>query len=177
MLQSSSSFLHRFHTLLSTKSSSFRRVKSITLLHYKNLTSTPYTADSSAAAIQRVDVDDERGKNKFRVVSNFEPSGDQPKAIRELVSQLSNPSNKYTTLKGITGSGKSFVMSHTIAQLQKPALILCPTKVREERSSMFLHYNFYSNSSLRSSCFGRPSLRNSAESFGPSCPTMRWSSS
>ena len=139
MLQSSSPFIHRFHPLLSTKSSSFRRVKSITSLHYKNLTSTPYTADSSAAAIQRVDVDDERGKNKFRVVSNFEPSGDQPKAIRELVSQLSNPSNKYTTLKGITGSGKSFVMSHTIAQLQKPALILCPTKVRGERSSMFLH--------------------------------------
>ncbi|GMI13277.1 hypothetical protein TrVE_jg12585 [Triparma verrucosa] len=160
MLQSSSPFLHRFHPLLSTKSSSFRRVKSITSLHYKNLTSTPYTADSSAAAIQRVD--DEGGKNKFKVVSNFEPSGDQPKAIRELVSQLSNPSNKYTTLKGITGSGKSFVMSHTIAQLQKPALILCPTKTlaaqlcRELRSflphnavELFVsYYNYYTPESF-----------------------------
>ncbi len=63
----------------------------------------------------------------FRVVSDFEPDGDQPKAIAQLAAGI-NADERFQTLLGITGSGKSATMAWTIEQVQKPTLILAPNK-------------------------------------------------
>ncbi|MFN8792293.1 MAG: excinuclease ABC subunit UvrB [Bdellovibrionales bacterium] len=63
----------------------------------------------------------------FQLVSEFKPSGDQPKAIEQLVSNF-RQGLQHQTLLGVTGSGKTFTMAHTIAQLNKPALVLAPNK-------------------------------------------------
>ena len=66
-------------------------------------------------------------KKNFKLVSPFKPAGDQPKAIESLVSHFKQ-GMKHQTLLGVTGSGKTFTMAHTIAQLNCPALILAPNK-------------------------------------------------
>ncbi|WP_409477487.1 excinuclease ABC subunit UvrB [Pseudobdellovibrio sp. HCB154] len=66
-------------------------------------------------------------KKNFKLVSPFKPAGDQPRAIETLVSNFQN-GVKHQTLLGVTGSGKTFTMAHTIAQLNQPALILAPNK-------------------------------------------------
>jgi excinuclease ABC subunit B len=63
----------------------------------------------------------------FRVVSDFEPDGDQPKAIAELAEGIER-GDRFQTLLGITGSGKSATMAWTIEQVQRPTLILAPNK-------------------------------------------------
>ena len=65
--------------------------------------------------------------NPFKVVSDFEPSGDQPKAI-EALSDGINSGLKFQTLLGITGSGKSATMAWTIESVQRPTLVLAPNK-------------------------------------------------
>ncbi len=66
-------------------------------------------------------------KNLFQLKSEFKPSGDQPRAIEELCTNIKN-SHKHQVLLGVTGSGKTFSMAHTIANSNKPALILAPNK-------------------------------------------------
>ncbi len=66
-------------------------------------------------------------KKNFQLVSEFSPSGDQPVAIQQLVSHFEK-GLKHQTLLGVTGSGKTFTMAHTIAKLNQPALILAPNK-------------------------------------------------
>lgn len=66
-------------------------------------------------------------KKSFQLVSDFKPSGDQPKAIEELVQNFKLGLN-HQTLLGVTGSGKTFTMAHAIAQLNEPALVLAPNK-------------------------------------------------
>lgn len=66
-------------------------------------------------------------KKKFKLRSDFQPAGDQPKAIRDLVTHFQTGLN-HQTLLGVTGSGKTFTMAHTIAQLNQPALIMAPNK-------------------------------------------------
>ena len=63
----------------------------------------------------------------FEVVSDFAPAGDQPKAISELSSGL-DAGERFQTLLGITGSGKSATMAWTIEKTQRPTLILAPNK-------------------------------------------------
>ncbi|ONN27943.1 excinuclease ABC subunit B [Thermosipho affectus] len=63
----------------------------------------------------------------FRVISEFVPSGDQPKAIEKLVNGLKS-GYKVQTLLGITGSGKTFTMAKVIENIQKPTLIISPNK-------------------------------------------------
>ena len=63
----------------------------------------------------------------FKLVSPFKPSGDQPQAIQKLVEGVKNGLAKQTLL-GVTGSGKTFTIAHTIQQLQRSALILAPNK-------------------------------------------------
>ena len=63
----------------------------------------------------------------FQVVSDFEPAGDQPKAIAELAEGIIG-GERFQTLLGITGSGKSASIAWTIEQVQKPTLILAPNK-------------------------------------------------
>ncbi|MYG94059.1 MAG: excinuclease ABC subunit UvrB [Acidimicrobiia bacterium] len=68
-----------------------------------------------------------RSDTGFRVVSNFEPAGDQPKAIATLTEGLKR-GDRFQTLLGITGSGKSATIAWTIEQVQRPTLILAPNK-------------------------------------------------
>tara|TARA_R110002051_G_scaffold34256_5_gene76427 strand:+ start:44901 stop:46889 length:1989 start_codon:yes stop_codon:yes gene_type:complete len=64
---------------------------------------------------------------KFKVVSEFKPTGDQPNAIKELVKGL-NENERYQTLLGVTGSGKTFTVANVIEEVQKPTLILAHNK-------------------------------------------------
>ena len=63
----------------------------------------------------------------FQIVSDFKPTGDQPQAINEIVSQFEN-NDSYVTLQGVTGSGKTFTMANTVMQLQRPTLVLAHNK-------------------------------------------------
>ena len=63
----------------------------------------------------------------LKLDSNFEPSGDQPTAIKELVEGL-NEGERDQVLLGVTGSGKTFTMAHVIQTLNRPSLILAPNK-------------------------------------------------
>ena len=63
----------------------------------------------------------------FEMISDFEPAGDQPKAIAGLVEGLAR-GDGFQTLLGITGSGKSATIAWTIAESQRPALVLAPNK-------------------------------------------------
>jgi len=67
------------------------------------------------------------GGRRFAVDSPFEPAGDQPNAIAELV-KTAREGDKDQVLLGVTGSGKTFTMAKVIEQLQRPALILAPNK-------------------------------------------------
>lgn len=64
---------------------------------------------------------------KFKIVSDFSPTGDQPQAIKELVSGL-EADERYQTLLGVTGSGKTFTVANVIEQVEKPTLILAHNK-------------------------------------------------
>ena len=64
---------------------------------------------------------------KFKLVSQFKPAGDQPKAIEELTKSVKS-GNRYQTLWGVTGSGKTFVMANIIEKIGKPALVIAPNK-------------------------------------------------
>ena len=65
--------------------------------------------------------------NKFEVISEFEPKGDQPNAINELYDGI-NEGKNFQTLKGITGSGKSATIAWLIEKTQLPSLVLAPNK-------------------------------------------------
>ena len=66
-------------------------------------------------------------EGKFKLCSDYKPSGDQPEAIEALVNGL-NCGNRYQTLLGVTGSGKTFTMANVIARLNKPTLVLAHNK-------------------------------------------------
>ena len=63
----------------------------------------------------------------FKVVSPYEPAGDQPQAIQALVDGV-NAGDRYQVLLGVTGSGKTFTMAKTIEALGKPTLVMAPNK-------------------------------------------------
>lgn len=63
----------------------------------------------------------------FQLVSEFQPTGDQPEAIRQLVEGIRR-NDQFQTLLGVTGSGKTFTMANVIAQVDKPTLILSHNK-------------------------------------------------
>ena len=63
----------------------------------------------------------------FELFSNYKPSGDQPEAIRQLVEGI-NRGDKFQTLLGVTGSGKTFTISNVIQQTNKPTLIISHNK-------------------------------------------------
>jgi excinuclease ABC subunit B len=65
--------------------------------------------------------------SKFIVQSEYSPSGDQPKAIKELSNSIKN-GNKYNTLLGVTGSGKTYTIAKVIEEVQKPTLIMTHNK-------------------------------------------------
>jgi excinuclease ABC subunit B len=65
--------------------------------------------------------------SSFKIVSNFEPAGDQPKAIEALSRNILS-GRRDNVLLGVTGSGKTFTMAHVIARVDKPALVIAPNK-------------------------------------------------
>ncbi len=65
--------------------------------------------------------------DKFKLVSNYKPTGDQPQAIRTLLNSI-HAGNKEQTLLGVTGSGKTFTMANIIAELNRPTLVLAHNK-------------------------------------------------
>ena len=64
---------------------------------------------------------------KFKLISDFKPTGDQPKAISQLVSSINNK-EKSQVLLGVTGSGKTFTMANVISEINRPTLILSHNK-------------------------------------------------
>lgn len=64
---------------------------------------------------------------QFKIESEFEPTGDQPQAIKQLVEGL-NTNEKYQTLLGVTGSGKTFTVANVIEEVQRPTLVLAHNK-------------------------------------------------
>ena len=65
--------------------------------------------------------------SKFILTSEFQARGDQPAAIDKLTRQI-NEGRRHNVILGVTGSGKTFTMAHTIARINRPALILAPNK-------------------------------------------------
>jgi excinuclease ABC subunit B len=63
----------------------------------------------------------------FQLASHYQPAGDQPTAIQQLVENI-NEGEQFQTLLGVTGSGKTFTMANVIAQLQRPTLVLTHNK-------------------------------------------------
>src|SRR6059036_715767 len=82
-------------------------------------------------------------RNQFQVISPFQPQGDQPQAIDKLTANLSSGAN-FQTLMGVTGSGKTFTMAHTIARVNRPTLVISHNKtlaaqLYEEFREIFPH--------------------------------------
>src|SRR6186713_1417397 len=72
--------------------------------------------------------DKAEGGRAFQIVSEYQPAGDQPQAIAELVEQV-RADERTQVLLGVTGSGKTFTMAKMIEALQRPALVLAPNKI------------------------------------------------
>ena len=68
------------------------------------------------------------GGKRFVIASDFEPSGDQPQAIKEL-TEAAAEGERSQVLLGVTGSGKTFTMAKVIETLQRPALVIAPNKI------------------------------------------------
>ena len=67
---------------------------------------------------------------RFEIQSDFQPAGDQPQAIKELVEGVRRQ-DRDQVLLGVTGSGKTFTVAHVIQELQRPAIVLAPNKTLE----------------------------------------------
>ena len=67
------------------------------------------------------------GSREFKLVTEYQPAGDQPSAIAELMAGI-NENERDQVLLGVTGSGKTFTMANIIAKTQRPALVLAPNK-------------------------------------------------
>ena len=65
--------------------------------------------------------------SEFQLVTRFQPAGDQPEAIRQMVEGL-EAGLSHQTLLGVTGSGKTFSIANVIAKVQRPTLVLAPNK-------------------------------------------------
>src|SRR3954466_2289499 len=82
--------------------------------------------------------------DRFQVISPFQPEGDQPQAIDKLAAGVLNDRKKFQTLMGVTGSGKTFTMAHTIARVNRPTLVISHNKtlaaqLYEEFKDLFPH--------------------------------------
>ena len=77
---------------------------------------------------------------KFKLVSEFSPTGDQPEAIKQLTASI-NAGEKYQTLLGVTGSGKTFSVANVIKNVNKPTLVLAHNKtLAAQLYSEFKHF-------------------------------------
>ena len=69
----------------------------------------------------------DRDQGQFKLVTDFKPQGDQPKAIEKLVAGV-DAKKKHQVLLGVTGSGKTFTMANVVARTNKPTLVIAPNK-------------------------------------------------
>ena len=95
----------------------------------------------------------------FKIKSDFGPSGDQPQAIKKIVKGLKSGLLNQT-LKGVTGSGKTFAMANVIENLQRPAIIMSHNKT------------------LAAQLYGKPQRafsENAVEYLSPTMTTINWS--
>lgn len=92
-------------------------------LHSTALPFLPSDSKKGNDAIQN----DTWKQSTFEVTASYEPTGDQPEAIQQILKQLEE-GDRFSILRGITGTGKTFVMSHCIAKHGQPTLILCHNK-------------------------------------------------
>ena len=69
----------------------------------------------------------ERKAGQFRLVADFQPQGDQPRAIEQLVEGLEG-GHRHQVLLGVTGSGKTFTMANVISRINRPTLVIAPNK-------------------------------------------------
>jgi len=81
---------------------------------------------------------------KFKLVSKFKPTGDQPKAIKELTKGVLD-NKRHQVLLGATGTGKTFTMANVIQNVQKPTLILCHNKTLAAQLASEFHEFFPDN--------------------------------
>ena len=82
----------------------------------------------------------------FKLKSNFKPSGDQPQAIKKLVAGVKK-GDRFQTLLGVTGSGKTFSMASVIANFDKPVLVMAPNKALA--AQLYREYkNFFPKNSV-----------------------------
>jgi excinuclease ABC subunit B len=79
-------------------------------------------SEETAAAAPPIDL-----PGRFALETELTPQGDQPTAIAQLVERL-QAGDKFTTLLGVTGSGKTFTMAHVVNRLQRPTLVISPNK-------------------------------------------------
>ncbi len=89
--------------------------------------SPPAGASGRSDGPRNAPVASEPAPESFRLVSEFEPTGDQPRAIRELVEGIQR-GDPHQTLLGVTGSGKSFTIACVVEQLNRPTLVMAPNK-------------------------------------------------
>ena len=82
---------------------------------------------SVEANSERWTAPDRLSDQPFKVVSEYEPAGDQPKAIAEVAANIAS-GMRYETLMGVTGSGKTYTMAKTIEAIQRPTLVMAPNK-------------------------------------------------
>ncbi|TDP45017.1 excinuclease ABC subunit B [Zavarzinia compransoris] len=93
-----------------------------------NMTDGPSVAEIAAWVPHRPDRPEKsEGGRRFRLVSDYQPAGDQPAAIAELLEGVNNDEHNQVLL-GVTGSGKTFTIAHLIERTQRPTLILAQNK-------------------------------------------------
>ena len=77
---------------------------------------------------------------KFKLVSEFSPTGDQPEAIKQITASI-NAGEKFQTLLGVTGSGKTFSVANVVKNVNKPTLVLAHNKtLAAQLYSEFKHF-------------------------------------
>ncbi|MBT4124826.1 MAG: excinuclease ABC subunit UvrB [Chloroflexi bacterium] len=88
-----------------------------------------------------------RNEGRFEIEADFQPTGDQPAAIRELTGGL-NDSLKHQTLLGVTGSGKTFTMAKIVEEVQRPTLVIAHNKTLAAQLSAEFQ-DFFPNNSVQ----------------------------
>lgn len=69
-----------------------------------------------------------KSNRKFQIESQYKPSGDQPRAIKEILSNIEQTKHSHQVLLGVTGSGKTFTMANVVQKMNIPTLVLAPNK-------------------------------------------------
>ena len=108
-------------------SAMFRSFRNV--IRYHSSRQRACTAASAPRQLSNESTSTSYSQNHKDVTAPFHPSGDQPSAIAETLKLLKEQDRKFVSLRGATGTGKTFVMSELIRRLNRPTLVLAPNKV------------------------------------------------